>query len=124
MTVLGRLIPATFRTLQRLTGVAVRYHYNDEQFISIELAVRTRPKPHRQDIVDGIGFDSLRWDWLIAPECLVDMSGNPIVPTVGHRIERLCDKLIHMVVRDPRENCWRWSDDSHAWRRVYTEELS
>jgi len=123
MTVLGQVTRLQYQTLLALNGVEIRYHLDNETFVPLR-AVRTKPKPTRQDIIDGIGIDSYRWDWLIDPECLVDADGNRIVPQVGHRIERICDELMHDVVHDPRENCFRWSDDSQAWMRIYTQEFT
>ena len=122
MTVLARVLIAARRSLLALNGVEIRYWIDTETFLTFR-AVRTKPKPIRQDIVDGIGIDSYRWDWLIAPDCLVDADGNKIEPQVGHRIERVCDELFHDVVRDPKENCFRWSDDTQVWLRVYTNEV-
>lgn len=121
-TLIGRLLPAAFRRLQALSGVSILYHVHDELSVEVCAAVRTRPRITRSDVIDGIGFDAQRWDWLIAPGELVNPAGELITPAQGHWIERQSDGLIHLVTPDPNNSCWRYSDDTHIWRRIYTQE--
>lgn len=121
MTLLGRLLPVAFRQIQTLAGEPIRYHVHRDLIVDIPKAVLTRQKPTREEITDAVGFESRRWDWLIDPDCLIDASGDCIVPDIGHRIERVCDSAIYLVTANTRGSCWHWSDSTEVWRRVYTE---
>lgn len=123
-TLLGRLLPVAFRQIQTLSGESVRYHVHSELVIDVPKAVLTRQRPTREEITDGVGFESRRWDWLIDPDCLVDSNGDCIVPDVGHRIERVCDGSIYLVTANSRGLCWHWSDSTEIWRRIYCEAQS
>lgn len=117
----NRLHQAAWRTAQSTNGESVVYHVHSTVSINIELAVLTQPKTGRVDITDSVGFESRRWHWLIDPNDLVLPNGNVIIPAHGHWIIRV-DGSKYIVTPDNNDLCWRWSDASQVWRRVFCQE--
>jgi hypothetical protein len=112
---------AAWRSLQLIKGEAVVYNVHSTVSISIELAVLTQPKTGRIDITDSVGFESRRWNWLIDPNDLVLPNRTVIIPAHGHSITR-GDGSKYIVTPDNNDLCWRWSDASQVWRRVFCQE--
>lgn len=117
-------------TLRERYGERVRYTAGD-LVINGPTDRRLKAVPARVDgqqvsLSDASTVTSRSQDWLLDPAELVDENGDQIEPKHGHKLERLDDagdvvETYRVQPTDTADDVWRWSDGTHAWRRVHSE---
>ncbi|QDV26933.1 hypothetical protein [Aureliella helgolandensis] len=108
-----------WRTLLKTRGVLVTYKATG--FVIAELkVVFTRPGEDQVDMSDNFSLVSKQWDVLIDPATLINPTGTPIEPELGHVITKLDGTVYRVQSGDGSRNCWRWSDGLQTWRRTHT----
>lgn len=107
-------------TIRRQRGEKVTYTRGD---LSIEMvAVATRPETRQIDGGEQFVTQSRELDWLVAPDEMVDEDGTQIEPAKRATITRASGEVYRVMPTDSTEHSWRWSDPTHAWRRIHTQQ--
>ena len=107
-------------TLRRARGEPITY--TDGDLVINLVAVATRPDARQLDAGENFTAKSLDLDWLIAPDELVDETGDPVTPAHRAKITRANGETYRCMPTDSSEDTWRWSDPQQTWMRVHTSK--
>ena len=117
-------LDATWTALKAQRGETLTYRSGSSE--ASLTGVLTRPAPAQVDGEGNVVFESRAWDVLIDPAWPDDAPAaftSDYEPLIGDEIERDDGTIYKVQPSDVADACWRWSDGSHTFRRVFVEEL-